>query len=94
MVSFSTAAHGAKLGVLDEGVHDGVLLAGKTQILRNKIVTFAQAPTETIAEAYERFNDYIRAVPHHKFSREDVVQNFYQGLTTASRGIIDASARG
>ena len=62
MVSFSTAAHSAKLGVLDEGVHDGVLLAGKTQILRNKIATFAQAPTETIAEAYERFNDYIRAV--------------------------------
>ena len=28
MVSFSTTAHGAKLGVLDEGVHDGVLLAG------------------------------------------------------------------
>ena len=26
MVSFSTAVHGAKLGVLD-GVHDGVLLA-------------------------------------------------------------------
>ena len=67
---------------------------GKTQILRNKIATFVQAPTETIAEAYERFNDYIRAVPHHKFSREDVVQKFYQGLTTASRGIIDASAGG
>ena len=67
---------------------------GKTQILRNKIATFAQAPTETIAEAYERFNDYIRAIPHHKFSREDVVQKFYQGLTTASRGIIDASAGG
>ena len=67
---------------------------GKTEILRNKIATFAQAPTETIAEAYERFNDYIRAVPHHKFSREDVVQKFYQGLTTASRGIIDASAGG
>ena len=58
---------------------------GKTQILRNKIATFTQAPTETIAEAYERFNDYICAVPHHKFSREDVVQKFYQGLTTTSR---------
>ena len=67
---------------------------GKTQVLRNKIATFAQAPTETIAEAYERFNDYIHAVPRHKFSREDVVQKFYQGLTTASRGIIDASAGG
>ena len=28
MVSFSTGTHGAKLGVLDEGVHDGVLLTG------------------------------------------------------------------
>ena len=66
----------------------------KTQILRNKIATFAQALMETIAEAYERFNDYIRVVPHHKFSREDVVRKFYQGLTTTSRGIIDASAGG
>ena len=56
---------------------------GKAQILRNKIATFAQAPTKTIAEASERFNDYIRTVPHHKFSREDVVQKFYLGLTTA-----------
>ena len=61
---------------------------GKTQILRNKIATFAQALAETIAEAYERFNDYIRTVPHHKFSREDVVQKFYQGLTTASTGLL------
>ena len=29
MVSFSTTAHGAKLGVLDERIHDGVLLAGQ-----------------------------------------------------------------
>ena len=29
MVSFSTAAHGGKLGVPDEGVHDGVLLVGQ-----------------------------------------------------------------
>ena len=30
---------------------------GKTQILRNKIATFAQAPAEATAEAYERFNE-------------------------------------
>jgi L-rhamnose mutarotase len=29
---------------------------GKTQSLRNKIATFAQYPTETISEAFERFN--------------------------------------
>jgi hypothetical protein len=67
---------------------------GKTQSLRNKIATFAQYPTETISEASERFNEYTRAVPHHKFPKEDLMQKFYQGLTMASRTIIDASAGG
>jgi hypothetical protein len=31
---------------------------------------------------------------HHKFPKEDLVQKFYQGLTMASRMIIDASAGG
>jgi hypothetical protein len=68
--------------------------SGKTQSLRNKIATFAQYPTETILEAFEHFNEYTRAVPHHKFPKEDLVQKFYQGLTMASRMIIDASAGG
>jgi hypothetical protein len=52
---------------------------GKTPNLRNKIATFAQYPTETISEAFERFNEYTRTVPHHKFPKEDLVQKFYQG---------------
>jgi hypothetical protein len=44
---------------------------GKTQSLHNKITTFAQYPTETISEAFERFNEYTGAVPHHKFPKED-----------------------
>jgi hypothetical protein len=67
---------------------------GKTQSLRNKIATFVQYPTETISEAFECFNEYTRAVPHHKFPKEDHVQKFYQGLTMASRMIIDAPAGG
>jgi hypothetical protein len=67
---------------------------GKTQSLHNKIATFSQYPTETISEAFKRFNEYTRAVPHHKFPKEDIVQKFYQGLTMASRMIIDASAGG
>jgi hypothetical protein len=43
---------------------------GKTQSLHNKIATFVQYHTETISEAFERFNEYTRAVPHHKFRRE------------------------
>jgi hypothetical protein len=49
---------------------------------------------ETISEAFEHFNEYTRAVPHHKFPKEDLVQKFYQGLTMASRTIIDASEGG
>jgi hypothetical protein len=67
---------------------------GKTQNLRNKIGTFAQYPTETILEAFERVNEYTHAIPNHKFPKEDLVQKFYQGLTMASRMIIDASAGG
>jgi hypothetical protein len=67
---------------------------GKTQSLSNKVATFAQYPTETISEAFECFNEHTRAVPHHKFPKEDLVQKFYQGLTMASRTIIDASAGG
>jgi hypothetical protein len=67
---------------------------GKTQSLRNKIATFAQYPTETISEAFERFNEYTQAVPPHKFPKEDLVQKFYQRLTMASRTIIDALVGG
>jgi hypothetical protein len=56
---------------------------GKTQILCNKIATFAHYPTKTISKAFERFNEYTRAVPHHKFLKEDHIQKFYQGLTMA-----------
>jgi hypothetical protein len=48
---------------------------GKTQSLHNNNATFAQYPTRTISEAFERFNEYTRVVPHHKFSKEDLVQS-------------------
>jgi hypothetical protein len=55
---------------------------GKTQSLHNNIATFAQYPTENISEAFERFNEYTRAVPHHKFPMEDLIQKFYQGRSS------------
>jgi hypothetical protein len=79
---------------VDEGFHEEYYSPGKTQSLRNKIATFVQYPTETISEAFECNNEYTRAVPHHKFPKKDLVQKFYQGLTMASRTIIDASAGG
>jgi hypothetical protein len=67
---------------------------GKTQRLRNNIANFAQYPTKTISKTFERFNEYTQVVPHHKFPKEHFVQKFYQGLTMASRTIIDESAGG
>jgi hypothetical protein len=67
---------------------------GKTQSLHNKIATFSQYHMETISDAFERFSEYTRAVPHHKFPNVDLVQKFYQGLTMASRTIVDALAGG
>ncbi|WVZ53339.1 hypothetical protein U9M48_004299 [Paspalum notatum var. saurae] len=67
---------------------------GKTQALRNKISTFAQYPTETFDEAYERFNDYVSACPHHNFQKWDLIQKFYGGLNAVCRAQIDASSGG
>ena len=67
---------------------------GKTQALRNKISTFVQYPMETFAKAYERFNDYVLACPHHNFQKWDLVQKFYGGLNAVCRAQIDASSGG
>jgi hypothetical protein len=94
MVLLSTGGDDAKLGCVDEAFMKEYYSPGKTQILRNKIATFAQYPTKTISKAFERFNEYTRVVPHHKFLKKDLVQKFYQGLTMAPRTITDASAGG
>jgi hypothetical protein len=38
---------------------------GKTNALWNKISSFKQLMDETIAEAWERLQDYIFTCPHH-----------------------------
>ena len=38
---------------------------GKTNALRGKISGFQQLPDEAIPEAWERFQEYIAACPHH-----------------------------
>ena len=38
---------------------------GKTNALRSKISRFQQLPEETIPKAWERFQEYIAACPHH-----------------------------
>ena len=66
----------------------------KTNALRGKISNFQQTSLESIPEAWERLQEYIRACPHHGMEDWLVLQNFYEGLTPMSKGHVDAAAGG
>jgi hypothetical protein len=76
MVPLSIDGDGARLEHIDESFMKEYYSPGKTKSLHNKIATFVQYPTETISEAFEHFNEYSWAVPHHKFPKEDLMQKF------------------
>ena len=67
---------------------------GKTTALRGNIVSFQQHKTETIREAWERFQGYISDCRHHGMARWLLMQTFYYGLTQKSHECLDASTKG
>jgi hypothetical protein len=69
-------------------------LLGKTNALRNKISTFQQLMDETIAEAWERLQDYISVCPHPSMEQWFIIQSFYHGLIHIACEHIDTAARG
>nr|GFB36811.1 hypothetical protein [Tanacetum cinerariifolium] len=52
----------------------------KTTNLRNKITKFQQRFDESFYEAWERFNDLLRACPHHGFFELHQLDTFYNAL--------------
>ncbi|GJY00389.1 reverse transcriptase domain-containing protein [Tanacetum coccineum] len=54
----------------------------KTTNLRNEITRFQQRFDETFYEAWERFNDLLRACPHHGFSELHQLNTFYNALNS------------
>ena len=66
----------------------------KTQALKNKILGFKQNIDESIGEAWERYNEYVDACPHHGLTVGEVVEKVYTGLNLLSRQHLDASAAG
>jgi len=66
----------------------------KTNALRGKISNFQQTSLESIPEAWERLQEYIRACPHHGMEDWLVLQNLYEGFTPMSKGHVDAAAGG
>nr|GEY04290.1 hypothetical protein [Tanacetum cinerariifolium] len=57
----------------------------KTTNLRNEITRFQQRFDESFSEAWDRFNDLLRACPHHGFSELHKLDTFYNALNGKSK---------
>ncbi|MFS7949268.1 putative nucleotidyltransferase, Ribonuclease H [Helianthus anomalus] len=66
----------------------------KTNKLRNRIVSFRQDEGESLHAAWERFKDLLIDVPHHGFSKRQLVLTFYQGLSYNTQERLDVNAGG
>jgi hypothetical protein len=83
-----------KLGKVIQCISHEVFKLGKTNALQNKISGFQQLTDETIAEAWERLQDYITACPHYGMEEWFIIQSFYHGLIRSAREHIDSAAGG
>ncbi|GJV50311.1 reverse transcriptase domain-containing protein [Tanacetum coccineum] len=66
----------------------------KTTNLRNKITRFQQRFDETFYEAWDRFNDLLRACPHHGFSKLHQLDTFYNALNSNDQDSLNSAAGG
>ncbi|GJW35143.1 reverse transcriptase domain-containing protein [Tanacetum coccineum] len=66
----------------------------KTTSLRNEITRFQQRFDETFYEAWDRFNDLLRACPHHGFSELHQLDTFYNALNSNDQDSLNSVAGG
>ncbi|GJU64822.1 reverse transcriptase domain-containing protein [Tanacetum coccineum] len=66
----------------------------KTTNLRNEITRFQQRFDETFYEAWDRFNDLLRACPHHGFSELHQLDTFYNDLNSNDQDSLNSTAGG
>ncbi|GJT93834.1 reverse transcriptase domain-containing protein [Tanacetum coccineum] len=64
----------------------------KTTNLRNEITRFQQRFDETFYEAWDRFNDLLRACPHHGFSELHQLDTFYNALNSNDQDSLNSAA--
>nr|GEV83411.1 reverse transcriptase domain-containing protein [Tanacetum cinerariifolium] len=64
----------------------------KTTNLRNEITRFQQRFDESFYEAWERFNDLLRACPHHGFSKLHQLDTFYNALNVNDQDSLNSAA--
>nr|GEU35250.1 reverse transcriptase domain-containing protein [Tanacetum cinerariifolium] len=66
----------------------------KTTNLRNEITRFQQRFDESFYEAWERFNDLLRACPHHGFSELHQLDTFYNALNVNDQDSLNSAVGG
>ncbi|GJR73831.1 reverse transcriptase domain-containing protein [Tanacetum coccineum] len=66
----------------------------KTTNLRNEITRFQQRFDESFYEAWDRFNDLLRACPHHGFSELHQLDTFYNALNANDQDSLNSTAGG
>jgi hypothetical protein len=64
------------------------------QCISRHVFPVQQLTDETIAEAWERPQDYISTCPHHDTKEWFIIQSFYHGLIRSAQEHIDAAAGG
>nr|GFA35701.1 reverse transcriptase domain-containing protein [Tanacetum cinerariifolium] len=66
----------------------------KATNLRNEIMRFQQRFDESFSEAWDRFNDLLRACPHHGFSELHQLDTFYNALNVNDQDSLNSAAGG
>nr|GFA88638.1 reverse transcriptase domain-containing protein [Tanacetum cinerariifolium] len=69
-------------------------LPSKMKNLRNEIMRFQQRFDESFSEAWDRFNDLLRACPHHGFSELHQLDTFYNALNVNDQDSLNSAAGG
>jgi hypothetical protein len=65
-----------------------------TNSMRKSIQEFKQKPTEQFPETWDRFQDLLLRCPHHGIDKSQLVQYFYNGLTSTSRTLVQSMHKG
>nr|GEY95586.1 DNA-directed DNA polymerase [Tanacetum cinerariifolium] len=78
-----------------EGYEEAIFFPpSKTKNLRNEITRFQQRFDESFYEAWDRFNDLLRACPHHGFSELHQLDTIYNALNVNDQDSLNYVAGG
>src|SRR3954462_10165409 len=82
------------MGSCSVSIQQQVFSASNTAKGRNEIMMFTQWDSESLYEAWERYNDLLRKCPNHEFPKWQQLQTFYMGLHPNTNAMIDAASGG